>query len=133
MAHLGPALRAARLLVVCSPVYTNTVPAGLKAVLDRAQAIRAGSALGEGGTGPRQTGVLLATAGRRGPENFRCVRSVVGAFMANLGIRCQGEVLVDDLDALRDLRGVDGLELRVRSTISSALRPAGTTTPTGEP
>jgi multimeric flavodoxin WrbA len=130
MTALGAAIRAARLLVVCTPVYTNTVPAGLKAVLDRAQAIRAVSALGESGSRHGQRGVLLATAGRQGPENFRCVQSVVGAFMANLGISSRGEVLVDDLDRLRDLRQIDGLELRVRSTVLSALSATGTTTST---
>lgn len=130
MTALGTAIRAARLLVVCTPVYTNTVPAGLKAVLDRAQAICAGSALGEGVTGYGQMGVLLATAGRQGLENFRCVRSVVGAFMANLGISPHGEVLVDDLDELRDPRHIGGLELRVRSTIISALHEAGSGTST---
>lgn len=126
MTALAPAIRAASLLVVCSPVYTNTVPAGLKAVIDRAQAIHAGRALRMDSHARRQAGVLLATAGRRGPENFDCVRSVVRAFMANLGIRYCGEVLVDDLDARRDLRGVPGLELRVRSTILSASSTPGT-------
>ena len=126
MTRLAPAIRAASLLVVCSPVYTNTVPAGLKAIIDRAQAIHAGEALGEQGSAARPAGVLLATAGRRGLENFGCVRSVVRAFMANLGIRFRGEVLVDDLDALRDLRAVPGLELRVRSTVLAALPVPGT-------
>ena len=121
MTRLAPAIRAASLLVVCSPVYTNTVPAGLKAVIDRAQAIHAGEALRANGPVARQTGVLLATAGRKGLENFGCVLSVVRAFMANLGIRYCGEVLVDDLDALRDLRLAPGLDLRVRSTVISAL------------
>ncbi len=34
-------IRSASLLVVCSPVYTNTVPAGLKLVIDRCQAYHA--------------------------------------------------------------------------------------------
>jgi len=129
MTRLAPAILAASLLVVCSPVYTNTVPAGLKAVIDRSQAIHAGEALRMHGPAARQTGVLLATAGRQGLENFGCVRSVVRAFMANLGIRSRGEVLVDDMDALRDLRLVPGLELRVRSTVLSALSDATATPP----
>jgi multimeric flavodoxin WrbA len=128
MTPLASAIRAAALLVVCSPVYTNTVPAGLKAIIDRAQAIHAGEALRMHGPAARQMGVLLATAGRKGLENFDCVRSVVRAFMANLGIRSRGEVLVDDLDALRDLRGAPGLELRVRSTVISALSDAPVST-----
>jgi multimeric flavodoxin WrbA len=129
MTRLAPAIRAASLLVVCSPVYTNTVPAGLKAVIDRAQAIHAGVALQtDGPAAAPRGGVLLATAGRQGLENFGCVRSVVRAFMANLGIRSRGEVLVDDLDARRDLREVPGLELRVRSTVLAALPVHDTTT-----
>ncbi len=132
MTRLAPAIRAASLLVVCSPVYTNTVPAGLKAVIDRAQAIHARDALQTGGPGaaPRG-GLLLATAGRMGTENFSCVQSVVRAFMANLGIRYRGEVLVDDLDARRDPRSVPGLEERVRSTVLSAIRAPETTRSTG--
>ena len=127
MTRLAPAIRAASLLVVCSPVYTNTVPAGLKAVIDRAQAIHAGEALRVQEAPARQAGVLLATAGRKGFENFRCVRSVARAFMANLGIRPCGEVLVDDLDTLRDLREIPGLESRVRSTMLAALQEPGAT------
>ena len=132
MTRLASAVRAASLLVVCSPVYTNTVPAGLKAVIDRAQAIHAGEALrtGDLDAAPRG-GVLLATAGRAGAENFGCVRSVVRAFMANLGIRYRGEVLVDDLDAVRDPRAVPGLEKRVRSTVLSAIRAPETTRSAG--
>ncbi|NLX48667.1 MAG: flavodoxin family protein [Methanospirillum sp.] len=127
MSRLGPAIRDAALLVVCSPVYTNTVPAGLKAVIDRAQALHAETSLLARPAPDRgRAGVLLATAGRPGGANFTCVRSVVRAFMANLGIRYAGEVLVDDLDARRDPREVLGLEERVRSTVLSALaHPAG--------
>lgn len=124
MTRLGPAIRAASLLVVCTPVYTNTVPAGLKAVIDRAQALRARDMLEVEGTQRRRTGVLLATAGREGTENFDCVRSVVRAFMANLGIRHRGEVLVDCMDMRRDLRTPE-LEQRVRATVLDALRERG--------
>ena len=133
MTRLAPAVRAASLLVVCSPVYTNTVPAGLKAVIDRAQAIHAGETLrtGDLDAAPRG-GVLLATAGRAGAENFGCVRSVVRAFMANLGIRYRGEVLVDDLDAVRDPGAVPGLEKRVRSTVLSAIQAPETARSSGQ-
>ena len=120
MARLGPAIRDAGLVVVCSPVYTNTVPAGLKAVMDRAQSVHADATLHPGNPAP-QAGVLLATAGREGTENFACVQSVVRAFMANLGIRYHGEVLVDDLDARHDPRRRPGLQAQVRSTVLGAL------------
>jgi NAD(P)H-dependent FMN reductase len=125
MTLLGRALRTASLVVVCSPVYTNTVPAGLKAVIDRAQSVHAEASLRPGDP-PLQAGVLLATAGRPGLENFACVRSVVRAFLTNLGIRYRGEVLVDDLDLRRDPRDRAGLETQVRSTVLGALGASGT-------
>ncbi|HOT94282.1 MAG TPA: flavodoxin family protein [Methanoregulaceae archaeon] len=124
MTRLGPAIGGSSLLVVCSPVYTNTVPAGLKALIDRAQAVHAHAALlGEPVRGTRN-GVLLAAAGRSGLKNFDCVRKVVGPFMENLGIRLTGEVLVDDLDRRRNVDFLPGLEGEVRRAVISSLPPA---------
>jgi len=41
MGSIIGAIKVASLLVVCSPVYTNTVPGGLKLVIDRCQAYHA--------------------------------------------------------------------------------------------
>lgn len=121
MTRLEPAIIASSLLVVCSPVYTNTVPAGLKALIDRAQALHARTALLGYSTPGTRNGVLLAAAGRSGQANFDCVRSVVRPFMVNLGIHPTQEVLVDDLDRRRTIDAVPGLETRVREAILSSL------------
>ena len=41
MGSIIDAIRESSLLVVCSPVYTNTVPGGLKLLIDRCQAYHA--------------------------------------------------------------------------------------------
>ncbi len=116
------AVKQAELLVICSPVYTNTVPGGLKIFIDRFQAYHAERTLTGGGPGPK--GLLLSVAGRRGRANFRCVTAVIDAFMRNLGIEPAGEILVDGLDEIRDVRRIPGLEERVRAAVQACLAPS---------
>jgi hypothetical protein len=118
MAGIIGAVKHASLLVVCSPVYTGTVPGGLKIVLDRFQALHAEKNLFE--DVPMPEGLLLAVCGRKGEENFACLTAVVRVSMENLGIRYAGEVLVDGVDRVRDIRKVEGLEGRVRAVVREA-------------
>jgi multimeric flavodoxin WrbA len=121
MVDIIDSIANAKLLIVCSPVYTNTVPAGLKLLMDRFQAHHAAHTLGREVSNPK--GILLAVAGRRGADNFRCLTSVVHAFMRNAGILPSGDVLTDGMDEVRDVRAVPGLEERVHAAIRSGLRP----------
>jgi NAD(P)H-dependent FMN reductase len=107
----------ASLLVVCSPVYTNTVPGGLKILIDRCQALHAAKTLGARRAMP--DGLLLAVCGREGRSNFGCLTSVMEAFMGNLGIRPVGEILVDGIDQVRDVRMVDGVEEEVKERVGA--------------
>jgi NAD(P)H-dependent FMN reductase len=113
------AIRGATLIVICSPVYTDTVPAGLKMVIDRCQTYHAERALFGGPEGQR--GLLLAVAGRTGEENFRCVRTVVRDYFRNLDIRPCGEVLAEGMDRARDVRSIPGIENRVRAAVAGCL------------
>jgi multimeric flavodoxin WrbA len=113
------ALEHASLLVVCTPVYTNTVPAVLKAVMDRCQWLHARRHV-LGGT-MHTKGLLICTAGRRGDEPFECVRKVTDAFMKNLGIEPAEPILIGDLDRIRDVQSVEGLEGEIRSRMHSLL------------
>lgn len=113
------AIRQASLLVVCTPVYTNTVPAGLKAMMDRCQALHAWQLLSGEKRGAK--GLLFSVAGRVGKENFACVVSVVDAYMRNLGIDPAEPVLFDGLDEIRDIRHIPGAEERVRSAVRASL------------
>ncbi len=112
-------IRSCSLLIVCSPVYTNTVPGMLKILMDRCQAYHAERMLSGGPAGQR--GLLFAVAGRKGQEHFLCVKNVVNPFMRNLGIKPSGECLVDGSDTLRDIRSISGLKETVENLIQRAL------------
>lgn len=119
MEEIISALRTARLLVVCTPVYTNTVPGALKLLIDRIQAYSAERLLYGGTTG--QTGLLLSTAGRKGAVNFTCITRVIVAFFHAAGITPAGSVLVDRTDAVKDIRTLPGLEEEVRGLVTKNL------------
>ncbi|HSQ93619.1 MAG TPA: flavodoxin family protein [Methanoregula sp.] len=114
------AVRGARLLVVCSPVYTNTVTAGLKLVIDRMQAYHAERTLCGGRSG--QNGILFSVAGRKGGDNFTCITKVIVPFFKNLGIEPAGQVLIDSVDAVRDIRNLPGRKDEVQGLIRVRLR-----------
>jgi len=119
MGSIIGAIKGASLLVVCSPVYTNTVPGGLKLVIDRCQAYHAEWVLSGGRTG--QKGLIFSVAGRKGEENFTCITRVISAFFRNLGIEPVGEILVDRVDAIRDIRTIPGMEQNVKIKVKQHL------------
>jgi multimeric flavodoxin WrbA len=123
MAGVIRAIRECSLLIICSPVYTNTVPGGLKLLIDRCQAYHAERALTGAGHGG-QKGLLFSVAGRRGRSNFACVTRVIEPFMKNLEITPSGEILIDGMDELRDVQRVAGLEDRVRKAVRSCIAPS---------
>jgi multimeric flavodoxin WrbA len=125
MGSIINAIRSTSLLVVCSPVYTNTVPGGLKLLIDRCQAYHAERVLSGGITGQR--GLIFSVAGREGEENFTCITRVISAFLRNLGITPVGEILVDRVDAIRDIRTIPGLEQNIRGKIKQYLSMKKTT------
>jgi multimeric flavodoxin WrbA len=115
MTEVIAAVRGARLVMVCSPVYTNTVPAGLKLVIDRMQAFHAEQVL-FGGT-PGRYGLIGSVAGRRGKENFVCITRVLTAFFHTLGVTPAGEVLIDSADAVQDIRTLPGKQAAVQEQV----------------
>jgi multimeric flavodoxin WrbA len=114
------AIRGASLVIVCSPVYTSTVTAGLKLVIDRMQAYHAERVLYGGRTGQR--GLVFSVAGRKGEDNFTCITKVIRPFLNNLGIIPSGQILIDRADAIRDIRTLAGLEDRVRELVKTSLQ-----------
>ena len=119
MGSIISAIRESALLIVCAPVYTNTVPGGLKLLIDRCQAYHAERALAGGRTG--QHGLIFSVAGRKGEENFTCVTRVISAFLRNLGITPAGEILIDHIDSVKDIRTIAGLEDTVRKKVKHSL------------
>lgn len=112
------------ILAVCSPVYTNTVPGGLKILLDRCMAYHA-LRLMKGENTPGNKGILFAVAGREGQDNFRCVTHVVEAFFRNLGFMPSGRVLADSMDTHGDVRNVPGLFNDVRDLVARCMDESG--------
>jgi multimeric flavodoxin WrbA len=113
------ALSGARIVIICTPVYTNTVPGSLKIVLDRCQAYHALQVIN--GHSPGKKGLLFCLAGRKGRENFTCITRVIDAFMENIHIRPSGTVLIDDLDRIRDIRNVPGAEQQIKKAVEKVL------------
>ncbi|MDO9550813.1 MAG: flavodoxin family protein [Methanoregula sp.] len=120
MGAIIDAIRNTSLLVVCSPVYTNTVPGGLKLVIDRCQAFHAERVIYGGKQG--QKGLLFSVAGRKGEENFTCIIRVISAFLRNLDIERSGDILIDHVDAIRDIRLIPGMESGVKEKIAGLLK-----------
>ncbi len=114
-------LSAAKLLVICSPVYTETVPGQLKILIDRCQAFHAAESFDETARKGRLKGIVIATAGRKGMTNLDCTRRVLRSFMRNLGIEPAGEILIDALDERKDVSTMPGMREKVADLVKSAL------------
>jgi multimeric flavodoxin WrbA len=119
MSPIITAVRSCRLLIICTPVYTNTVPGGLKLVIDRFQAYHAERCISEQVSG--QKGLLFSIAGREGTEHFRCITQVVQPFFQNIGISPCGKILVDDADRIHDVRAIAGLREKVEAEVFQCL------------
>lgn len=112
-------LHRALLVVVCSPVYTNTVPGPLKNLLDRCQEYHARRTLGT--KSERKRGIIIGVAGRTGEEPFDCVVRVVNAFMRNLDIEPSSTLLFGGMDMLRDVEKAPDARSRVEEVVKMAL------------
>jgi multimeric flavodoxin WrbA len=121
MTGVQNAIRDAECVVLCTPVYTTTVPAALKALIDRCQAFHADLSLFGGRTGQKTRGSLLAVAGREGRENFTGTREVARAFFGNIGIILSGEICVGGMDEIQDVRRIPGLAERVQEAVRGNL------------
>jgi multimeric flavodoxin WrbA len=119
MPDIIASLRHARLLVICTPVYTSSVPGSLKLVIDRLQAYHAEISLYR--SSEEKTGLLFSVAGRKGAYNFTCVKRIIHDCMRNLHITLAGDVLIDGIDQLRDIREIPGTEYAVHTAVTSAL------------
>jgi len=125
------ALEHASLLVVCSPVYTNTVPAGLKAVMDRCQALHARRTIaGRTPSKKDRRGLFFSVAGRVGDENFAAILPVAEAFFSLAGYPIADTACFGGMDHVPGIHAVPGARERVREVVGMAL--AGMA-PSGEP
>ena len=109
------AIMNARVIIVCAPVYTETVPGALKILVDRCLALHAYRTL-HGGRRD-QKGLIFAVAGRTGLSNFRCLTRVVRAFFLNTGIVPAGEICIDRMDEQKDIRAMKEIREQVQALI----------------
>lgn len=116
MAGIIAAVSGCRLLVICTPVYTNAVPANLKMLIDRFQAYVAAQTLRMASPG-KTNGVILSVSGRPGQENFQCVRKELTAFFNIAGIRPAGNLFIDGVDRIHDIRDLPGIREKVAALI----------------
>jgi hypothetical protein len=63
----------------------------------------------------------ISVAGRKGEENFTCITRVIFAFLRNIGIDPAGEILIDRVDAIRDIRTIAELEENVKGKVKQHL------------
>jgi multimeric flavodoxin WrbA len=119
MARIISLVRGCTLLVICSPVYTNSVPGSLKILLDRFQAYHAERLVSGGRTG--QKGIIVSVSGRKGLDNFTCITRVLRPFMQNIGIEPAGELLIDGMDRLHDIGALPGVRERAEALVSECL------------
>ena len=121
MAGIIARISRCRLLVICTPVYTSTVPGNLKLMIDRFQAYFAAWSLGV--AKPEKTkGVILSVSGRPGQENFTCIKNVLTPFMNIAGIRPSGEMFIDGVDRFHDIRVIAGCREKVQALVENCLR-----------
>ena len=123
MTEIIRSISHARIIVICTPVFTNTVPGSLKIMIDRCQAYHAEQALTGRKSG--KTGLLFSVAGRQGQENFSCITRVIDAFLKNIHIKPVRSVLFDDLDRIGDIRNIPYAEEKVRDAMRKILRERG--------
>ncbi|WFN33970.1 flavodoxin family protein [Methanogenium sp. S4BF] len=114
-----------RVLAVCAPVYSCSVPGALKALIDRFQAYHARRNLTDVVQGSHQAGLFFGVCGREGEVNFIPLRAIATAFFATAGIPLTGTAWADGMDRKRDVRQVSGFPGEVRSLVRQALEGAG--------
>ncbi|WAC06101.1 MAG: flavodoxin family protein [Methanoregula sp.] len=120
MGDIINAFQHASLIIVCSPVYTNSVPGALKLLIDRCQAYHAQLTISKH-VQAKKKGLIFSVAGRKGRSHFACVINVVAPFFRNIGIQPSGELLIDGVDELQDIRKNRGLEHDVRRMVHTCL------------
>lgn len=124
MTEIIRSISHARIIVICTPVFTNTVPGSLKIMIDRCQAYHAEQALTGRKSG--KTGLLFSVAGRQGQENFSCITRVIDAFLKNIHIKPVRSVFFDDLDRIGDIRNIPYAEEKVRDAMKKVLKDMDT-------
>ncbi|MBS3956393.1 MAG: flavodoxin family protein [Clostridiales bacterium] len=112
-------LDTASAIVVASPVYFASVPAGLKAFYDRLQPYWSRRyVLGEAVTRYRPGAILLAAAGGD-PYGHECAETTTRSAFASVGVRFTEKLVVVGPDARGDIEGYPDSCVEARAIGSS--------------
>ncbi|WAI02350.1 flavodoxin family protein [Methanogenium organophilum] len=110
-----------RVLAVCAPVYTCSVPGALKILIDRFLSYDAHRRVMGGGAAPHQAGLFFGVCGREGDENFAPLQEIAAGFFATAGIPLRGTAWADGMDRKQDVREVpdfaDDVQVQVRRAL----------------
>ena len=97
-------LDTADAIVVATPVFFATVPATLKALLDRCQPYWARRyVLGEPAPERRRPGALLLAAGGGDPYGHACAEPPVRSALAVVGFRIEDVIVAEPVDTPGDV------------------------------
>lgn len=110
-----------RVLAVCAPVYTCSVPGALKILIDRFLSYDAHRRLIGDGSKKHQAGLFFGVCGREGDENFTPLQEIAIGFFATAGIPLRGTAWADGMDRRGDVREVPDFADEVRGHIRQAM------------
>ncbi len=115
--RIEAALRAADLLVIASPVYFKGLPAPLKALVDRLQAmwwLRERGGRVATNEGPYRRAAIILTAAGREPM-FKGARGTAVAALNTLGFETVGALLAGGMEGSNDAAGREDLLEQARA------------------
>jgi multimeric flavodoxin WrbA len=91
-------------IIVVSPVYFGSIPAQLKAVVDRCQAVWVENfILKKRKTASKRKGMLILTSGCNNKNFFRNSEEIIRIFFAVLGVKLFKKLYVPNLEKRRDI------------------------------
>lgn len=118
-------LREADIVVMAVPVFFYSVPAQLKALIDRSQALWARrNRLGLEDAGSRwRKGFLLSLGATRGKKLFDGIRLTARYFFDAVGARSAGELVYRGIEHRGDMEKQEGAAADVEKAVQELLHP----------
>jgi putative NADPH-quinone reductase len=110
MQAMYPKFRESEGLIVATPVMTMGIPGKLKSFIDRFQVffmakyVRKKPLISDEGKKKRR-GLFICISGMKIPEVFVGAKLTIKAFFEIIDCQYSDELLVNDMDTIRDLRG----------------------------
>jgi multimeric flavodoxin WrbA len=114
MQQLYPKIREADAIIIATPVMTMGIPGKLKSFMDRCQIFFMAKYLRKDSLVPREksgsrNALFICIAGMNIPEVFVGPKLTVRAFLDIIDCRFWDELLVNDMDTIRDITTQPGL------------------------